>query len=352
MVGRRRRERCAAAATARAVRTGQPRRHAAVRTAPPRPVRGRHGGRAGGRRARGRALRPPRAGVARAAPRPGREQQAARRALDREQAARRPLRPAPDRRRRRAAGARAVRPDQARRAPAVRAAGPAGHGAPRRAGPSTSSRPSSGSAPPPAPRPRTDRPARRPHPDDPEYPSGGRWRDDCTRDRDRRAGVGHRQPEHHAVRLRLRGRPGPAPPALRQGHPPPVDRQRPHRLVDRRRPDQPDGHARRGRPHQRHAVVGEDERRREGRGAPAHGGLAVLAVHARRAGRPHLHGQDRADGAQHRQQVLRRDPGHRRGPPRRGVQPLPAREDRARLPAQPQPQVAAGRRDLATAAGT
>ena len=77
----------AAAATARAVRTDQPRRHAAVRTAPPRPVRGRHGGRAGGRRARRRAVRAPRAGVARAAPRPGREQQAARHALDREQAA-------------------------------------------------------------------------------------------------------------------------------------------------------------------------------------------------------------------------------------------------------------------------
>ena len=39
------------------------------------------------------------------------------------------------------------------RAPAVGAAGPAGHGAARRAGPSTSSRPSSGSAPPPAGRP-------------------------------------------------------------------------------------------------------------------------------------------------------------------------------------------------------
>ena len=73
--------------------------------------------------------------------------------------------------------------------------------------------------------------------------------------------------------------------------------------------------------------------------------MAVQPVHARRAGRADLHGQDRADGARHRLEVLRGHAGDRRGPPRRGLQPLPAREDRARLPAQRQPAVAARRRD-------
>ena len=34
-----------------------------------------------------------------------------------------------------------------------------------------------------------------------------------------------------------------------------------------------------------------------------------------------LHGEDRPDGPRHRFEVLRGDPGHRRGPPRRGLQP-------------------------------
>ena len=53
-------------------------------------------------------------------------------------------------------------------------------------------------------------------------------------------------------------------------------------------------------------------------------------VPARRAGRAALHGQDRRDGAVVRRQALRQHPGGRRGPPRRGVRPLPRREARRR----------------------
>ncbi len=51
-------------------------------------------------------------------------------------------------------------------------------------------------------------------------------------------------------------------------------------------------------------------------------------VHARRAGRPDLHGQDRRDGAVDRRQVLRRHPGDGRGPPRRGVRQVPRHQAR------------------------
>ena len=47
--------------------------------------------------------------------------------------------------------------------------------------------------------------------------------------------------------------------------------------------------------------------------------LAALAVHARRAGRAALHRAHRRDRAVDRRQVLRRDAGDGRGPPRRGV---------------------------------
>ena len=53
-------------------------------------------------------------------------------------------------------------------------------------------------------------------------------------------------------------------------------------------------------------------------------------VHARRAGRAALHGEDRRDRAVVRRQALRLHPGGRRGPPRRGVRPLPRREARRR----------------------
>ena len=45
--------------------------------------------------------------------------------------------------------------------------------------------------------------------------------------------------------------------------------------------------------------------------------LDALAVHARRAGRAHLHRADRGDRALDRRQVLRRHPGDGRSPPRR-----------------------------------
>ena len=108
----------------------------------------------------------------------------------------------------------------------------------------------------------------------------------------------------------------------------------------------PGRHARRDHPDLRHGVVGQHVRRAQRRSPPALRGLALQPVHARRAGCADLHGQDRADGARRRLEVLRGDPGHRRGAPRRGLQPLPAREGAARLPAQPAPQGAARRRHL------
>ena len=58
--------------------------------------------------------------------------------------------------------------------------------------------------------------------------------------------------------------------------------------------------------------------------------LDAEPVHARRAGRAALHGQDRRDGAVDRRQVLRRHPGDGRGPPRRGVRQVPRHQaDRA-----------------------
>ena len=53
-----------------------------------------------------------------------------------------------------------------------------------------------------------------------------------------------------------------------------------------------------------------------------------------------------------RLEVLRGDAGDRRGPPRRGVQPLPARQARADLSDQPAPAPVARRRLCPTAAGT
>ena len=158
--------------------------------------------------------------------------------------------------------------------------------------------------------------------------------------------MGHRVAVDHHVRLRLHRRAGPAPAPLRQGHAAPVDRQRPARLEPGGRPDQPRRHARRDHADLRHRVVGQHVRGAARRAAPPHRGLALQPVHARRAGRADLHGQDRADGARHRLEVLRRHPGDRRGAPRRGLQPLPAREGAAGLPAQPAPQGAARRRHL------
>ena len=52
-------------------------------------------------------------------------------------------------------------------------------------------------------------------------------------------------------------------------------------------------------------------------------------VPARRAGRTALHREDRRDGAVVRRQAVRLHPGRRRGPPRRGLRPLPRREARS-----------------------
>ena len=56
--------------------------------------------------------------------------------------------------------------------------------------------------------------------------------------------------------------------------------------------------------------------------------LDALAVHARRAGRADLHGQDRRDRPVDRRQVLRRHPGDGRGPPRRGLRQVPRHQAR------------------------
>ena len=71
--------------------------------------------------------------------------------------------------------------------------------------------------------------------------------------------------------------------------------------------------------------------------------LAALPVHARRAGGPPVHGQDRRDGAVDRRQVLRRHPGDGRGPARGGLLQVPRREAVGPLPDQRPPRPAAGR---------
>ena len=91
------------------------------------------------------------------------------------------------------------------------------------------------------------------------------------------------------------------------------------------------GARRRHRP-ERHAVreVGRQGVDRAGRREPE---LDAQPVHARRAGRADLHGQDRRDGAVDRRQVLRRHPGDGRGPPRRGLRQVPRRpSSRAHYP--------------------
>ena len=80
--------------------------------------------------------------------------------------------------------------------------------------------------------------------------------------------------------------------------------------------------------------------------------LDALAVHARRAGRADLHRADRRDRAVDRRQVLRGDAGDGRGPPRRGVRPLPRHEAVGPLPDQRAPQDAARRHHRRLAAGT
>ena len=87
------------------------------------------------------------------------------------------------------------------------------------------------------------------------------------------------------------------------------------------------------------------EARREGARAPApRADLApALAVPARRAGRADRRLAARGRRAVDRRQVLRRHPDDGRGAPRRGVQPLPAREARVGVADQRQPEGAARR---------
>ena len=71
--------------------------------------------------------------------------------------------------------------------------------------------------------------------------------------------------------------------------------------------------------------------------------LDAQPVHARRAGRAALHGQDRRDRAVDRRQVLRVDPGDGRGPPRRGLRQVPRHQADGPLPDQRPPRHAARR---------
>ena len=173
----------------------------------------------------------------------------------------------------------------------------------------------------------------------------------CARTPSRGRPSRHREPGDDGVRLRLHRRPRAAAPPVRQGHASSVDRQRPPRLVTRGRPREPGRLARRDHPDLRHRVVGQDDRGRARQPPSARRGVAVQPVHARRAGRADVRGEDRADRARHRLEVLRGHPGDRRSPPRRGVQPLPPREAPARLPAEPAPRSAARRRDRRPALG-
>ena len=93
---------------------------------------------------------------------------------------------------------------------------------------------------------------------------------------------------------------------------------------------------------------------REGVDEPRDRGVQVAhePVPPRRAGRAHLHGQDRRDRAVDRREVLRVHAGHGRGPPRRGVRPLPRHQARGPLPGQPRAPAAHRRHHRTTTAGT
>ena len=64
-----------------------------------------------------------------------------------------------------------------------------------------------------------------------------------------------------------------------------------------------------------------------------------------------LHGEDRAAGAEHGREVLRRHAGDRRGAPRRGLLAAAARQVRARLSDQPAPAAAPRRHAVRVALG-
>ena len=143
------------------------------------------------------------------------------------------------------------------------------------------------------------------------------------------------------VHLGLReGRQAPARQALREGQEGAVERPDRPGLVDRGRPGEGRHGQRRGQPGPDAVGPGRPRRHRAGevgrQGVAAvrhrEPELAALAVHARRAGRAAVHGQDRRDGAVDRRQVLRRHPGDGRGPPRRGLLQVPRRQALRPLP--------------------
>ncbi len=102
-------------------------------------------------------------------------------------------------------------------------------------------------------------------------------------------------------------------------------------------PEQPAQH------HGRHrrGALRQAQRGGAGHAGPRRHGLDAQPVHARRAGRPAVHGQDRGRGPLDRRQVLRGHPGHGRGPPRRGVLQVPPRQARVGVPGQRPPPGAA-----------
>ena len=102
------------------------------------------------------------------------------------------------------------------------------------------------------------------------------------------------------------------------------------------------------RRHRRREVGRQGVARVRHRPAP----LDPVAVPPRRAGRAAVHGEDHRDRAVVRRQAVRRDPGRRRGPSRRGLQPLHRGEARWRVPGQRPLEDAARRHHQRLAAGT
>ena len=133
------------------------------------------------------------------------------------------------------------------------------------------------------------------------------------------------------LQLGLReGAPGPARP-LQEGAAQPVAAGRDTAVVGVGRPVEaalPRG----ALPALRQRHLQEAERQREGASRRRDVQLDPLAVPARRAGRAARRRAARELRARHGLEVLRVDAGLRRGAPRRGLRPLPAREDRLLLP--------------------
>ena len=119
----------------------------------------------------------------------------------------------------------------------------------------------------------------------------------------------------------------------------------------RGRPRRPDADRRQDAADVRHAAVGQALGAAALGPALPHADVPAVAVPARRAGRADLRRQDRAGRADHRVQVLRRDPGHGRGAPRRGLPPAADGEVPLRLPDHRPAQGAAGEGDHRPALG-